>query len=479
MINREQNPTELLKHLRAIHFSIVVASFLTVLAILSGPLGEVRTAGDQLDRIAKIRNGWETWTKRFALEQVNWLKSLGIKWLDEEPEPLFIETQEFKARGLVPASESSIWRLRLDGLPIFFYLSIPQRSEASGKLILAMPSGRLNASDTLPLDISFPGTGGSPSFDTIKQFRDFWESARQPMAWFASELAPEAYLFIGADVAAAVPIKMNPGVGNALDLRNSALLKLRNSALDGCRDENVRAAFRKVADQSHTAFFCRDIHAGSLIIPMQYREPRIPDDLQQWLIKSFNLPGPGGTFSDSFPELDRVTRGYQELELEKARGILKAELGRSGERVEFLGMNIPETVMATWGGIVILMLQLYFWLHLRALCNAGYPSKDIVNEVAWIGTYSDFFARLTAFATIFVLPLGATVSAVMVADVSAVLAVALPFLVGAVAVLSALLVWSLSERSSAWSDEDANYREPQRLSSSEERDTRVEPRSGN
>jgi membrane protein implicated in regulation of membrane protease activity len=99
--------------------------------------------------------------------------------------------------------------------------------------------------------------------------------------------------------------------------------------------------------------------------------------------------------------------------------------------------------------------------------------------VAWIGTYSDFFARLTAFATIFVLPLGATVSAVMVADVSAALAVALPFLVGAVAVLSALLVWSLSERSGSWSDEDAEYKEPQRLSSSEEEDASVEPRSRN
>lgn len=167
------------------------------------------------------------------------------------------------------------------------------------------------------------------------------------------------------------------------------------------------------------------------------------------------------------------------MEFEKARAILRAELGRSGERVEFLGMNVPETIMATWGGIVILMLQLYFWLHLHALHNAGYLSKNIANEVAWIGTYSDFFARLTAFATICVLPLGATVSAVVVADVSAALAVALPFLVGTVAVLSALLVWSFSKRSSAWSDEDAKYGELQRMLSSEGPDARVEPRSGN
>jgi hypothetical protein len=455
MTGKQQPPIELLKHLRAIHFLIVLASLLTLLAVFSGPSGDVSATREQLERVATIGNSWETWTKRFALEQVDWLKSLGIKWLDEGPEPVFIETQQLKDHGLIPASETPIWRLRLDGLPIYFFLSITPRNEPSRKLILAMPYGRLNVSDTLPLDISFPGLGGSHPFATIEQFRDFWESARQPMAWFASELAPVAHFFVGQDVAATLPIKMHPGAGSTLDFKNSSL--------GGCRDESVRAAFEKVHEESYDAFFCRDIHAGSMIIATRFREPRIPADLQQWLIKSFDLPGPAGTFSDSFPELDRVTRNYQELALEKARAILEAELARGGERIEFLGMKLPETLMATWGGVVILMLQLYLWLHLRAVRGVRRTSKWVRNEVAWIGIYSDIFARGTTLATVFLLPFGTTVCAVMIADVSVVVAVILSLLVGCVSGLSARRVWNLSERPRPRKIGEVNEKQPSLL----------------
>lgn len=113
-----------------------------------------------------------------------------------------------------------------------------------------------------------------------------------------------------------------------------------------------------------------------------------------------------------------MTRDYQELTLEKARAILSAELARGGERIEFLGMSLPETLMATWGGIVILMLQLYFWLHLRALHGVGGASVELKNEVAWIGMYPDVFARGTTLVTVLLLPIGATVYAVIVTDVS-------------------------------------------------------------
>ena len=436
MTDKQQPPIELLKHLRAIHFLIVLASLLTLLAILSGPSGDVSAARKQLERVATIGSSWETWTKRFALEQVDWLRSLGIKWLDGGAEPVFIETQQLKDHGLIPASETPIWRLRLEGLPIYFFLSINPRNEPSRKLILAMPYGRLNVSGTLPLDISFPGLGGSHPFATIKQFREFWESARQPMAWFADELAPVAHFFVGQDVAATLPIKIHLGAESTLDFKNSTL--------GGCRDGRWRAAFEKVREESYGEFFCRDIHAGSMIIATRFRQPRIPADLQQWLIKAFDLPGPAGTFSDSFPELDRVTRDYQELTLEKARAILEAELARGGERIEFLGMKLPGTLMATWGGVVILMLQLYFWLHLRVVRGVGRTSKELMNEVAWIGIYSDIFARVITLATILLLPLGTTVCAVIIADVPAVVAVILSLLVGCVSLLSARQVWNLS-----------------------------------
>ena len=123
---------------------------------------------------------------------------------------------------------------------------------------------------------------------------------------------------------------------------------------------------------------------------------------------------------------------------------LLPELARGEERIEFLGMKLPGTLMATWGGVVILMLQLYFWLHLRVVRGVGRTSKELMNEVAWIGIYSDIFARVITLATILLLPLGTTVCAVIIADVPAVVAVILPLLVGCVSGLSARQVWNLS-----------------------------------
>src|SRR5687767_3753281 len=108
MSNNSQNPLELLKHLRMIHFLLVLASLLTCIPILSGPSGDVRIAQGQLKRISTVRSSWATWTKRFALEQITWLNSLGVAGLDLEPEYAFIETQQLKGRGLARMTESSI-----------------------------------------------------------------------------------------------------------------------------------------------------------------------------------------------------------------------------------------------------------------------------------------------------------------------------------------------------------------------------------
>ena len=72
----------------------------------------------------------------------------------------------------------------------------------------------------------------------------------------------------------------------------------------------------------------------------------------------------GGKFEESFQGLNEITRHYQKLELNNANQVLKAELQRAGERIEFLGLKFPERVISTWGALIIVIIQLYFWLHL-------------------------------------------------------------------------------------------------------------------
>jgi hypothetical protein len=113
----------------------------------------------------------------------------------------------------------------------------------------------------------------------------------------------------------------------------------------------------------------------------------------------------GGKFEESFQGLNEITRHYQKLELNNANQVLKAELQRAGERIEFLGLKFPERVISTWGALIIVIIQLYFWLHLRVFRARLSPNSPAFN-VAWIGLYADPWARLISLSGVSIFPLG-------------------------------------------------------------------------
>jgi hypothetical protein len=326
----------------------------------------------------------------------------------------------------------------LDGVPIYFYLELAPIDGQSQRLVLAMPNGRLHAVDTLPLDISFPGTdSGSEPYSSINGFRQFWDSAHQPRVWFLTEVPRFAEFILDEESVVSVALERGETRGSTLDLRNGSL--------GGCRDDVAAGALRRAREGRYDVVFCRTIHEGMVVIPARARQPRLPADLQQWLIKEFELDGPAGRFAESFPELDGVTREYQQLSLESAARILDDELKRTGERIEFLGVSLPEPVMATWGGIVILMLQLYFWLHLRYWKRQGGMLNHEPNHVPWIAIYPDVFARAATYATIGLFPTTATLLAALLTDVSASRAGLLWLIVAGVLFLSLLVCRTLHE----------------------------------
>jgi len=154
-------------------------------------------------------------------------------------------------------------------------------------------------------------------------------------------------------------------------------------------------------------FFCGTARRQHqfLVLPARYREQKLPSNLRVWLAKEFNFPTVGGKFEESFQELNEITRHYQKLELNNANQVLKAELQRSGERIEFLGLKFPERAISTWGVFIIVIVQLYFWLHLRVFRSRVSPNDHAFN-VAWIGLYTDPWACLISLSSVSVLPLG-------------------------------------------------------------------------
>ena len=62
--------TELVKHLRTVHFALLLACILTLLPTMAGRRGEVSMAHLQLqEKIRSIRNSWDRWTQNCHLNK--------------------------------------------------------------------------------------------------------------------------------------------------------------------------------------------------------------------------------------------------------------------------------------------------------------------------------------------------------------------------------------------------------------------------
>jgi len=70
-------------------------------------------------------------------------------------------------------------------------------------------------------------------------------------------------------------------------------------------------------------------------------------------------------FEQDFRDLYRLTLPYMELTIDKAAEILDAEIQRSGERVEVLGLTLSLKVLSQAAAGIVILVQLYLILHLR------------------------------------------------------------------------------------------------------------------
>jgi hypothetical protein len=147
--------------------------------------------------------------------------------------------------------------------------------------------------------------------------------------------------------------------------------------------------------------FCGDIpnETITVTVPVVVREEHGLSNLRSWLVHEYNLQAAGVGFEKDFAALSKVTAHYALLPLPQAMLVLEAELQRSGERVQLVGLNLPLKMLSLTTVLIILAIQLYFWLHLRQFQPSG---KD--TEVAWVGLYNNFWARAITLGTGLLLP---------------------------------------------------------------------------
>jgi hypothetical protein len=56
------------------------------------------------------------------------------------------------------------------------------------------------------------------------------------------------------------------------------------------------------------------------------------------------------------------------------------------------------------GAVIIVLIQLYFWLHLRELSLRANPDDAALTTVAWIGLYPGIYSGVISILTVCILP---------------------------------------------------------------------------
>lgn len=134
-----------------------------------------------------------------------------------------------------------------------------------------------------------------------------------------------------------------------------------------------------------------------------------PRDLQVEAVRSLGISWLPGTFDESFAQLSQFAAGIESAELdviEKHIGRLRAEQGAS---IELFGAAVPSDALRTWGLLILVGVQLYFALHLDRYCRA-FAGGTRDDEFPWLGTYTSLPARIAFVGTVSVLPVAAIVS---------------------------------------------------------------------
>ncbi|HEX6750480.1 MAG TPA: hypothetical protein VF092_24540 [Longimicrobium sp.] len=107
-----------------------------------------------------------------------------------------------------------------------------------------------------------------------------------------------------------------------------------------------------------------------------------------------------GHFGESFRHLAGFTSGLEAVSVKTIADMLQKKQASGVRDVQVVGLPIPIGMLVEGGMLLILMLQLYFLLHLRAYEELPHRSHSI----AWIGFYDDPASWLVYSASIFVLP---------------------------------------------------------------------------
>jgi hypothetical protein len=127
----------------------------------------------------------------------------------------------------------------------------------------------------------------------------------------------------------------------------------------------------------------------------------VPVHLQSFIAKGIDAAQITGAFASAFRSLDSVSSRYQDLQLSRVEEIVTAEMQRSPEAAEITGIRVSRQQLGVWGVLVVLILQVVFWLHLSEFVRILHAGEGVA--APWLGLFPAWSSRVVAVGSL-VLP---------------------------------------------------------------------------
>lgn len=361
--------TDFATHLRTVHFTLVLVCVVTIISLHGVSPGELDQAQEQMRQIRQIKSEWSEWITRWSYDQVHGLEKMGIDPGGSVPSAIH-----------VCSDDGRNWDFQLRGSPMTFLMSVQGENEQRG---FANAVRKVNG------DLQFYSlTDSWPN--TLKEFKDFWDSATNG--------------HMGVRIVQSVERKVHFLSSNDTDsvAEWTPPCSTQSSGLDLQLRRTDKVCPEWVQQRVGGSVFCATVPNEKRIVavPVTFRDSRIWEGPRSWLVKHYSLPNSATGFVQDFRELNRITALYIDLPIDRVAEILNAEIQRSGERVQMLGLTFSLKVLSQAAAGIIMVVQMYFVLHLRQFRLLA-PDKD---QIAWVALYNNNYARFLTIATGMILP---------------------------------------------------------------------------
>jgi len=362
------DPKDFLEQLRTVHFSLLAVCLAVVVIVSSPGPTRITKAIDQLSRIQAVINKWDQ----------NWLQASAEEMSKQHGE-------------CTPVPDKDSLYMKWGGQK--FKVVITRRWDVQYE------AAEMKSDDGIK----------SPSLsapDTLRRFKALWDSkgklscpngtpARtgdRVLLWdpaYHKFLPPQFQLALFAE-------SFVPSPSETATLRSKDFVWVLTEKLPSGKDEGIEKRPAVALIQIND----KDPWQWSILTGVDQTDFK-DIEVRSQIIRAFPSLQPKA-FDAAFPELDQLAEQQQALDLgfEHLKKSLDLQEGAAKESFEAFGIKFPIEATTRWAVLLILAIQGYLWLHLNEYRRRGFKEADI----AWIGIYTSWAARVVSVLTMLIVP---------------------------------------------------------------------------